>query len=316
MKISLGRGVIGGQARSDGFVENHHDEMSLAVVVPVHPYGGVPSPYPYAPTTSITPPPTPPPPPVPVLGPVELVAPTPRRVASHGHSQSDPPLQRPKICRARRWSSLSDLHADDVPSEELPVRRPVPAKAMLALEELVDTEATYLAHLRSLIENYFAHLPPLPTADLSALVRNAGALLELHTRIAADLAVGLTSRSYVCSVLESWAPYMATLYAEFCAGHDAAATVLRRAQDRDPALWSAWERGRALHTHRRRHSLDEAPGTPGSLALSFSDLLIMPVQRVCKYHLLVSALRGTPGQDPEERAIMNAINAMHGVAAR
>ncbi|KAG9094290.1 hypothetical protein FRC06_010939 [Ceratobasidium sp. 370] len=281
--------------------------MSCAVVVPYD--ARTPYSYPSALPLSLTPPPTPPPPPFPVLGPVELVAPTPRRVVSHGHSQSEP-CQRPKIQRARRWSSLSDLHADD-----LPTPRPVPAKASLALAELIDTEATYLAHLRSLVGNYFARLPAMPAADLSALIRNAGALLDLHTRIAADLAAGPTSRSYVCSVLEGWAPYMATLYAEFCAGHDAAAAVLRRAQERDPQLWSSWERQCALHTHHRRHSLDEPPSS-SSLALGFSDLLIMPVQRVCKYHLLVSTMRGTPGQDPEERAIMNAVNAMHNVAAR
>ncbi|KAG8745766.1 hypothetical protein FRC10_007027 [Ceratobasidium sp. 414] len=281
--------------------------MSCAVVVPY----GARTPYSYPPALppSLTPPPTPPPPLFPVPGPVELVAPTPRRVASHGHSQSEP-CQRPKIQRARRWSSLGDLHADDPPTP-----RPVPAKASHALAELVDTEATYLAYLRSLVGNYFARLPTMPAADLSALIRNAGALLDLHTRIAADLAAGPTSRSYVCSVFEGWAPYMATLYAEFCAGHDAAAAIFRRAQERDPQLWSSWERQCALHTHRRRHSLDE-PLSSSGLALGFSDLLIMPVQRVCKYHLLVSAMRGAPGQDLEERTIMNAVNAMHNVAAR
>ncbi|QRV87491.1 PHD finger protein rhinoceros [Ceratobasidium sp. AG-Ba] len=277
---------------------------------------------------SITPPPTPPPPPAPVFGPVEVVAPTPRRVLSHGHSQSEP-FPRPKIYLSRRYSSLDDLHADDelmliprpapvapvLPIPSVPSIPSAPDKQTLALAELVDTEAAYLAHLNSLALNYIAHLPPLPSADLTAIVRNTGALVDLHTRIAADLAVGPTSRSYVCSVLESWAPYMATLYAEFCAGHDAAAAVLRRAQERDPQQWALWERQRALYTHRRRHSLDEAPG-PASLALSFSDLLIMPVQRVCKYHLLVSALRGPPGRDPDERAIMNCINAMHSVAAQ
>ncbi|QRW01664.1 PHD finger protein rhinoceros [Ceratobasidium sp. AG-Ba] len=271
--------------------------------------------------------PTPPPPPAPVFGPVEVVAPTPRRVLSHGHSQSEP-FPRPKIYLSRRYSSLDDLHADDelmliprpapvapvLPIPSVPSIPSAPDKQTLALAELVDTEAAYLAHLNSLALNYIAHLPPLPSADLTAIVRNTGALVDLHTRIAADLAVGPTSRSYVCSVLESWAPYMATLYAEFCAGHDAAAAVLRRAQERDPQQWALWERQRALYTHRRRHSLDEAP--PASLALSFSDLLIMPVQRVCKYHLLVSALRGPPGRDPDERAIMNCINAMHSVAAQ
>ncbi|KAG9073820.1 hypothetical protein FS749_014658, partial [Ceratobasidium sp. UAMH 11750] len=287
-----------------------------AVVVPYD--ARTPYAYPPALPPSLTPPPTPPPPPLPVIAdPLELVAPTPRRVVSHGHSQfvshghsQSEPYQRPKIKLARRWSSLGDLHADD-----LPTPCPVPAKASLALAELVDTEATYLAHLRSLVGNYFARLPAMPAADLSALIRNAGALLDLHTRIATDLAAGLTSRTYVCSVFEGWAPYMATLYAEFCAGHDAAAAIFRRAQERDPQLWSSWERQCALHIHRRRHSLDEPPGSSG-LALGFSDLLIMPVQRVCKYHLLVSAMRGTPGQDPEERAVMNAVNAMHNVAAR
>lgn len=271
---------------------------------------------------SFTPPPTPPPKDVfddaaaPFRVAPTVVAPAPRR---HNYSDSEPCV-RPATRRVRRYASLSDLE-DDAQFVAPTVPHALPPKLELALAEIVETEFAYVAHLERLVNVYLAYLPSVLSTDaIVALVRNTGALLTLHARLADAIGANASTRTKVCQVLESYAADMGELYAEFCAGHHAAAAILRRAQERDPQLWAAWERDRASRNsnapgHRRHHSVDTPPSAPASLALSFSDLLIMPVQRVCKYHLLVSGLLYSSGNDPEESFIRSAVSAMQGVAA-
>ncbi|KAG8747476.1 hypothetical protein FRC11_012318, partial [Ceratobasidium sp. 423] len=214
-------------------------------------------------------------------------------------------------------SSLSSYAPSSAPSpsptatdlsdaDDEPIAWPAPPneKTLCAMLEVTDSEDKFVGLLERLVQVYLPKLPPVFTASGAALLpRNAAMLLELHTRLVRDLKAHKGSRPGLCQALTAYAPELTSLHQEFSAGHSAAKALLNRAQVRDPQLWAQWERERA----------DESgPETDGSRPRSFEDLLIAPIQRVCRYHLLVSSLRdGT-----EEPPVTDAVVAMQAVAAK
>ncbi|CAE6338976.1 unnamed protein product, partial [Rhizoctonia solani] len=202
-------------------------------------------------------------------------------------------------------TDLSDEEGSDEDLDDEPIAWPAPPneKTLWAMVEILDSEDKFVGLLKRLVDVYLAKLPPVLSASGAALLaRNSGMVLESHTRLVNELKSHKGNRSGLCQVLTSYASELTSLHQEFSAGHAAAKSLLNRHQVRDPQIWAIWEKERA----------DESgPETDGSRSRSFEDLLIAPIQRVCKYHLLVSSLRdGT-----EEPEVADAIAAMQAVAA-
>ncbi|CAE6431748.1 unnamed protein product [Rhizoctonia solani] len=213
-------------------------------------------------------------------------------------------LDIPPLC-SPSTPDLSDESDDDNDDDDEPITWPAPPneKTLWAMVEIVDSEDKFVGLLRRLVDVYLPRLPPVLSASGTALLaRNSGMVLELHTRLASQLKAHKGNRLGLCQVLTAHASELTSLHQEFSAGHAAAKALLNRYQVRDPQIWAQWE----------RECADESgPETDGSRSRSFEDLLIAPIQRVCKYHLLVAGLRdGT-----EEPQVMDAITAMQAVAA-
>ncbi|CAE6446439.1 unnamed protein product [Rhizoctonia solani] len=169
--------------------------------------------------------------------------------------------------------------------------------------EISDSEDKFVGLLERLVHVYLPKVPVSNLSSASILARNAAMLLELHTRLAKELRANKASRLGLCQVLISYASELTSLHQEFSAGHTSAKATLNREQVANPQLWALWEKERA----------DQAGAeTDGSRSRSFEDLLIAPIQRVCRYHLLVASLRdGT-----EEAQVGDAVAAMQAVAAK
>ncbi|KAH7343495.1 hypothetical protein B0J17DRAFT_642587, partial [Rhizoctonia solani] len=200
-------------------------------------------------------------------------------------------------------ATATDL-SDEVSDDE-PIAWPSPPneKTLCAMLEISDSEDKFVGLLERLVHVYLPKVPVSNLSSASILARNAAMLLELHTRLAHDLKTNKASRLGLCQVLISYASELTSLHQEFSAGHTSAKATLNREQVANPQLWALWEKERADQAGQE---------TDGSRSRSFEDLLIAPIQRVCRYHLLVASLRdGT-----EESQVGDAIVAMQAVAAK
>ncbi|QRW16284.1 Tyrosine kinase family catalytic domain protein [Rhizoctonia solani] len=228
-----------------------------------------------------------------------------RTIHLDGHGPGPGALGLDVASGSLRESAGSEESGSESEWEEEGIAWPSPPneKTLCAMVEMRDSEEKFVGLVERLVQVYLPKLPPVLTASATALLgRNAAMVLDLHRRIATELKANQASRVGLCHVLSSYAPELTSLHQEFSAGHSAAKALLNRAQAKDPVLWSQWERERA----------DESgPEPDGSRPRSLEDLLIAPIQRVCRYHLLVAGLRdGT-----EEPHVTDAVLAMQAVAA-
>ncbi|KAB5595311.1 RhoGEF domain containing protein [Ceratobasidium theobromae] len=182
---------------------------------------------------------------------------------------------------------------------ELDVPVALSPRTVLAMHELVASEEAFVWQLERLVQHHVPRLGQIFSAQgIAAVVRNAHVLLAAHGRLAAALAGAGHSRTALCRVLVAAAPELTALHSAYCDGHAAAAALVERARTRDAAVWAAWER-------------EAPPERDGSRPRALGDVLIAPVQRVCRYHLLVAGLcDGTEGA-----AVAAAVGTMQAVAA-
>lgn len=127
------------------------------------------------------------------------------------------------------------------------------------------------------------------------------------------------------------------MYEPFCAGHSEALDLLRKVQGQPE--WDMYEKRcalvvsdeRALENSKsgkppfsRRHSSD-APKTHSRLSrLTMRDFLITPIQRICRYPLLLHQLEAELGHsaanslphDLEGDIVTKSVNSMKQVAAK
>ncbi|GAA93811.1 uncharacterized protein L969DRAFT_92271 [Mixia osmundae IAM 14324] len=182
----------------------------------------------------------------------------------------------------------------------------------LALDELVESEEGYLRDLTVFCDVYLADLPMfLPEAARELITRDARKLLDLHRRITARFLLNSDAR-HIIQVLIDEGPNLA-IYQDFCARHSDAMDLIRQFRLTHKAEWELYERQCRLAVllapsqsssstlHRPTSAItfstygaaqaDQA-STPQqtSAALSFSDYAIKPIQRICRYPMLISGL--------------------------
>ncbi|KAG8933495.1 hypothetical protein FRC01_008921 [Tulasnella sp. 417] len=196
-------------------------------------------------------------------------------------------------------------------------------KTWHTLMEVMSTEKGYLNDLRALVL--------LSSDDYDAVARNAHDLLELHQDLAEEFGqveTDLQAAGYpdfhnpesnsalgrgldrATRILVANASRFES-YEAYCSGHSEALNVIRNLQAR-PSDWDAYEQRCATLVSgamvfepaiRRRHSTDSMRlfGNHAETAVNRStlsrlrliDFLIKPVQRICKYPLLLTQLQGT-----------------------
>ncbi|KAI9102584.1 hypothetical protein DFS34DRAFT_399432 [Phlyctochytrium arcticum] len=212
--------------------------------------------------------------------------------------------------------------------DEIPKVRPM-TKQDAIIYELWDTERDYVGDLKILMASFFDRLGAvswLPAEKKFFLLRNAGELykfnLSFYTMLSAEVglepvpaiadpeerrrsldrindqrpSLGVPENNLIEKVGNLFLRMESEfrVYAEFCTHHDAALTILKE-YERTPEMETFLNDWRASSNTRR---------------LDVRAYLIKPVQRLCRYPLLLSELiNATPADDPK-RSMLEAAHAI------
>ncbi|EIW73040.1 hypothetical protein M231_04313 [Tremella mesenterica] len=199
----------------------------------------------------------------------------------------------------------------------------------MVLLELVETEVTYAEDLKTLVQIYLPQLAALPTVSertTAMVARNASALLDIHQVLAMRMVEvikeeGLNfdqqAETSTTEKVERAARRVAALfvenadflgaYKEYCAGSIAAASLVRHISMRSD--YEAFERRCQIISSGQPHSslqdlLNDADPSyhPSNRSrLRFRDFLITPVQRICRYPLLLNQLASSASSPMPDR---------------
>ncbi|KAJ3049574.1 Pleckstrin y domain-containing G member 1 [Rhizophlyctis rosea] len=181
--------------------------------------------------------------------------------------------------------SLMDLYKYERAEDRKLVKR------VHVMRELRDSERLYVADLRTLVESCFDRLNAaswLPSEKRFMLMRNANELYKFQQEFLTELEEALAK---VSSVLESLAPVgqietpipvaevflkmreKFNVYKDYCTQHDGAIKILTEYEKRPEMISFLQEFRGTAHTK-----------------LDLKDYLIKPVQRLCRYPLLLQEL--------------------------
>jgi hypothetical protein len=189
-----------------------------------------------------------------------------------------------------------------------------------AFLELLHTERRYTSDIRTLLNIYLhqlARFPPLeiPHAHCRLITRNTHQLLAHHSRFLARLealfadkavedledpgVIRRLSEQVARLFLEAAEKGRWGVYEEYCAGHRVASELTREYAETKGEQWASFMRYcEGLMEPPSSHSLDKALAAKANSAkkpkrrLTFQDYLIMPIQRICRYPLLLGAAFG------------------------
>jgi len=174
------------------------------------------------------------------------------------------------------------------------------AKRRHIIEELLSTEEGYVNDLKCLVEIYFRSLAQqswISQSDLVTLRRNITAILDLQTAILESMkrhfprgGTGLRVAVVASRVLiENGGRFM--VYRQYCLEHDDALQVIHK--HHKSRGWQAWERS--------CWTIAEHDTASSKRAMRLNDLIAKPIQRLCRYPLILNdLLHNTPIQDDYE----------------
>lgn len=164
-------------------------------------------------------------------------------------------------------------------------------------QEIIDTEASYVADLRVLISTYRDPLLSsklIPKEEVVKIFLNVDALLALHQGVERQLTSGQNFWTIVGREAANF-----KIYAIYCDGSEKALDIWKS------HLKSA---GKKLQTWHQNISDTEGP-TKG---LYIKDFLIKPIQRICKYPLLLRSLSEC-SFGVEKQQIEQALNQINSI---
>ncbi|KAI8579353.1 hypothetical protein K450DRAFT_280976 [Umbelopsis ramanniana AG] len=204
--------------------------------------------------------------------------------------------------------------------EDLVFRRKQSIKRTYAFNELIDTERVYVTDLRVMVETYFNAMQKqswITTEDLRIIARNIKDILEVHVRLLAKLEA--CSQNYhwenihnrycqLADVFVTMGPSF-MVYAEFCGSHSKATKICANYQARPE--WISFSKMCLLESDTATMN-DEASSTASaSTRLHLDDYLIKPIQRICRYQLLLKEiLKSTDMASLEYEKLKHAYDIM------
>jgi len=237
-----------------------------------------------------------------------------------------------------RTSSRGDEHsaASDERDQPEPQSSSAPAletltkdaapKVDAALREILETERAYCIALRTLVDRYMRPLQPLLGDDVPVIFGKCEIILGVNEALLQQLQGALATTSDAC-LLESVAavarafltivPFLRS-YAIYCSGYFAALERLTKL--------TADQGGTLATTIRRLEAEVAEDGGAAGAAGGFADLrlaacLIKPVQRLCRYPLLLEGLlaalkkaTGQCGRHPAIELLLQANDKVRGMA--
>ncbi|KAG2174924.1 hypothetical protein INT43_005986 [Umbelopsis isabellina] len=196
-------------------------------------------------------------------------------------------------------------------------------KRTYAFNELIDTERVYVNDLRMMVENYFIALKNqewMNEEDWQLITRNINAILKLHVKLLSKLEACSNNFHWenihnrycqIADVFITMGPEF-MIYADFCGLHSQATKTYASYQSRPE--WISFSKmclnGMELTSFHDDLSATTSPGT----RLHLEDYLIKPVQRICRYQLLINEiLKSTDAAAPEYEKLKTSFQIMQGV---
>ncbi|KAI8085020.1 Dbl homology domain-containing protein, partial [Halteromyces radiatus] len=188
-------------------------------------------------------------------------------------------------------------------------------RCLHAIDELLQTERDYTNHLAYLVEVCFGQILQRQKWILDkhkvTIIRNANELLQFHKLLLLALEDAyleqdiITKCGHIATVFLDMGSSF-TLYDTYCDKHDAAIALCN--EYRSKPEWIIFTRDCATPT--------TYPSEQVTRPLHFEDYLIKPVQRVCRYQLLLKEiLHYTPRGTSEYRRLDCALGMMQAVVA-
>ncbi|RKO88768.1 hypothetical protein BDK51DRAFT_29951 [Blyttiomyces helicus] len=199
--------------------------------------------------------------------------------------------------------SLEDLYLYERPPDQKMVRRG------MIMTELLETERMYVQDLRTLIENCFDRLNAaswLPLEKKYSLMRNANELYKFQQEFLTVVEAAMAS--FDPSQPENPVPIALaflsmqerfSVYSHYCTQHEGAVRILGEYENRPEMITFLKDfKGRA------------------KTKLDIKAFLIKPVQRICRYPLLLSEIiKCTPADADDFDDLLRAHSVMQSVAA-
>ncbi|OCF34896.1 hypothetical protein I316_03443 [Kwoniella heveanensis BCC8398] len=255
-------------------------------------------------------------------------------------------LSATQLQRSLEWEAKLDRH-----------RRQIEKRRMI-LVELVETEVAYAEDLKTLVHVYLPQLAALPSVterQAKAIARNTDELLIFHSAFASKMIdvlkeqglgyhyapadqpaladkVEKAAKKLACLFVDDIAHF--SMYKDFCADSIIASTLVRHISER--VEYENFEKRCTIISNAQpfctlKDLLNDisSPGVvPHRSRLHFKDYLITPIQRICRYPLLLGQLldAASPSSPDEEHGsfegedydvgvdIERALGAMRGVA--
>eukprot|EP01104_Vermistella_antarctica_P020636 TRINITY_DN8912_c0_g1_i1.p1 TRINITY_DN8912_c0_g1~~TRINITY_DN8912_c0_g1_i1.p1 ORF type:complete len:477 (+),score=114.02 TRINITY_DN8912_c0_g1_i1:90-1433(+) len=190
---------------------------------------------------------------------------------------------------------------------------PVVLNRREAVIELIDSEADYVEDLTTLQEVYMVPMrnkkefltgkPLVSAADIQIIFSNLSSITPVNQALSEKLLAMRNKRNaqqLIGQVFLNMANYL-RMYAQYCANHKKATDMVSEHR-KDLQFDSFLEEKRFCHQ--------------ASQMLEFESFLIKPVQRICKYPLLLrEVLKYTPDTHPDYAPLVEALDKLGEVAS-
>ncbi|XP_063784098.1 rho guanine nucleotide exchange factor 37 isoform X2 [Pseudophryne corroboree] len=194
----------------------------------------------------------------------------------------------------------SSMLYENLPEIEEPLYEDVPESTRTtnpAVEELINTESSYVHSLRLLTSQIQPKLEQIPDIDVKCLFSNLDEILLVHESFLRELTKteNYEQDQLTCigNLFQEFSKDMENAYTIYCSGYTRAASLLKHYQE----------------THVAGKINDVLIASSTHPDLSF--YLVMPVQRITKYPLLLQQIQHTVHQDKDSQsALQNALDTM------
>lgn len=170
------------------------------------------------------------------------------------------------------------------------------------VEELVNTETDYVRDLKLILSVFYMPLKSrgiLGNAELQSIFSNLSVLLNVNEQLERALAdMRAKKDDKVGHIFLETADYF-KMYTQYCANQENCIRTMDLLEKKNKPF---------------AKFLDECAENPATRSLSFNAFLIKPIQRICKYPLLLrELLKYTPEEHPDHAQAKAALEKVQGV---
>eukprot|EP01102_Stenamoeba_stenopodia_P010138 TRINITY_DN3022_c0_g1_i3.p1 TRINITY_DN3022_c0_g1~~TRINITY_DN3022_c0_g1_i3.p1 ORF type:complete len:574 (+),score=165.63 TRINITY_DN3022_c0_g1_i3:1076-2797(+) len=198
-----------------------------------------------------------------------------------------------------------NIAPEDMPITVLPTGEDLSVDVRMrnnVINEIIQTERDYINDLKLIIRSFRDPIKEsefIAEKDSNIIFGNIQMLLGVNQELLRDLHVQSQSPApMIGTSFSSLADYL-KMYSSYCASHHASLEHLDTVTKKSPKLAAF---------------LQDRLSNPDCRGLPLSSYLIKPVQRICKYPLLLRELiKHTPPENPDKKKLENAFEKINSV---